>query len=52
MTSALLVPEREVVRMPEEQRPRRNDRPQWWSIIATVAAVVKTAVDIWRLLRG
>ena len=52
VTSALLVPGREVVRMLEEQRPRRDDRPQWWPIIATVATVVKTAVDIWRLLRG
>jgi hypothetical protein len=52
VTSALLVPGREVVRMLEEQQPRRDERSQWWPIIAAVATVVRTVVDIWRLLQG
>jgi hypothetical protein len=37
--------------MDSEPRPRRDDR-QLWPIIATVATIARTIVEVWRLLRG
>lgn len=51
VTSALLVPGREVVPMLEERRPRRDDRPGLWPIVTAVTSAVRTVIDIWRFMQ-
>ena len=38
--------------MGTEQRPSRDDRHMLWPVIATLATIAKTVVEVWKLLLG